>query len=110
MIEAARKAALEEGRAVYIFTTAEHKLRMENLIGPGPHGIKVETPTSARNFDIANNRLIGAHPNCMTFVDHHLIEQRFSGMLEELHRYDPPFEDWGKKIETAAFPGKEEPK
>lgn len=52
-------------------------------------GIKVETTQSVQNIDWAAMRLIGADPDGMLCADHHAIEQRFSKLLEELHRYDP---------------------
>lgn len=85
------KALAKAGRAVYIIAANEQQRRwLEDRIGQGPMGIKVETWETLRNFDWQTMSLLGAHPNCAVVVDHFAIESRFRRMLEELVRYDVP--------------------
>ena len=87
MIEAAKKAA-KEGRAVYIICATQDQVNwMKSHIKDGL-GIKIESPSSVPYFNWEMLWSPGAHPNCRFFVDHHAIENRFSRMLEELHKYD----------------------
>lgn len=85
------KAKALEGRAVYVIAANEaERRRMKEILGNGGEslGIKVETPNSPGNFHWPSMRLVGAHPNCITLVDHFAIEQHFASVLEMLHRYD----------------------
>jgi len=78
-------------RAVYIVVAnASQKHLMEKQCGEAFRrlGIKFETSESASNFDWETMALRGAHPNCVTLVDHYAIEARFPRIVEMLHRYD----------------------
>lgn len=90
MLNYAKKLAAE-GRAVYIIAdNTSDARRMEIELGDGDHGIKAETPETLSNFDLVTCRLLGAHPNCVILVDHHVIEDRFRPILEMLHAFDRP--------------------
>ena len=84
------------GRAVYVVgESLSHSRRLEIQGGSEARelGIKFETASSLRNFDLRTMHLIGAHPNCTVLVDHHAIEAAYGPMLEMLHRYDLPSEE-----------------
>ncbi len=87
-IEAAAK-----GHAVYIVMACHGEIkRVQQLLGTERMhrlGIKIETAESLGAWDWDTLRNRGAHANCVFLVDHHAIEARFSGLLAELHRYDP---------------------
>lgn len=83
--EAHRLARLHKAVYVYVSTRAD-VARVRQMVGPGPHGIKVEVIPP--NFDWNNFRVPGAHSNCVFLVDHHGIEISFSRVLKELHRFD----------------------
>ena len=88
MIEVAKRLN-EERAAVYIIClTRQHANEIVKKIGPGHKGIKVETLTTMRTFDMQSMTLKGAHPNCVVLVDHHAIESSYSMMLEMFHRFD----------------------
>ena len=84
--EAKRMAA--DGKAVYVI--AANELQANELRSLAGESVKVETAKSAGNFDWEQLRLVGAHPNCVTLIDHYAIESRFARVLEMLHRFDPP--------------------
>jgi hypothetical protein len=91
----------QDGRAVYVIAANKESawmifemlralyggaIALESSMQVG--GIKIETPSSPGNFDWELMRLRGAHPNCVTLVDHHAIESRFNRVLAMLHAYD----------------------
>lgn len=87
MIEEAKRLA-ENGKTVYVIAANEPQRRkLQRIVG---ERVKVETASTAGNFDWEQLRLIGSHPNCVTLIDHYAIESRFSRLLEMLHRFDPP--------------------
>ncbi len=87
MLDEARRLA-DEGKAVYVIAANEAQRRqLQSVAG---ENVKVETHTTAGNFDWEQMRLIGSYPNCVTLVDHYAIESRFAKVLEMLHRFDPP--------------------
>lgn len=53
-------------------------------------GSIVVLPADSDMIDWVGMRIHRAHPSCRMLVDHLAIESRFAGMLQELHRYDPP--------------------
>jgi hypothetical protein len=85
-------ADAQAGRAVYVMAAdKQHRAYLERRLadmGTEGLGIKIETPNSTGNFDWDRMALVGAHPNCLTFVDHWAIEKRFERILRELHRWD----------------------
>ena len=89
MIEHARQLS-KQGRAVYIIAiNVNQAAYIQGDLGPEkPHGIKVETSGSFRNFDWESMTLRGAHPNSVVLVDHAAIEQKYARLLKELHAYD----------------------
>jgi hypothetical protein len=86
------KELAKAGRAVYIIAaTQAHVRELEAMAGDEMRdlGIKIEVPSSLRNFDWDKMRLWGAHPNCVVLVDHYVIEARYAFLLWMLHRWDP---------------------
>ncbi len=84
------------GRAVYVVgASRSHIRRLEIQAGSEALelGIKFETPSRLRNFDLRTMHLAWAHPKCTVLVDHHAIEAVYGPMLEMLHRYDLPSEE-----------------
>lgn len=81
--------ASKEGRAVYVIAaTHQHMQQLQKMCGADDLFIKFETLGSLGDFDFINMRSIGAHPNCLFFVDHYTIELHFRKLLDVLHRYD----------------------
>lgn len=80
-------ALAREGRAVYVLVDSEQEARRLWREIPDELGIKVEFADNPA-FDWHLMQIRGAHPNCITLVDHYAIERRFKRLLEELHRYD----------------------
>ena len=79
----------KEGRAVYVVAaTQQHMRQLQKMCGADGLFIKFETLGSLSDFDFINMRSIGAHPNCLFFIDHYAIECKFAKMLEVLHKYD----------------------
>lgn len=92
MLEEAIQLA-KEGRAVYVlFSSKNHCDQMERCPDIEKYkelGIKFEHPASlGQGLDLENLRLIGAHPNCILLVDHHLLAMRYGRIFEMFHRYD----------------------
>ena len=87
MLEEANRLA-DQGKAVYVIAANEAQRR--ELQAVAGEKVKVETCSTAGNFEWEQMRLIGSHPNCVTLVDHFAIESRFAKVLEMLHRFDPP--------------------
>lgn len=98
----------KDGRSVYIIAAnkqharalydALKKLLTENSnyqsrIALLVDDIKIETPEALGSFDWERMQLRGAHPNCITLVDHYTIESRFHLMLKMLVAYDAPLAD-----------------
>lgn len=82
------KRLKQEGRAVYIIAaTQRHAQELQRCLPPGT-GIKVETPGSCGNFDWETLTLRGAHPNCVTLVDHYAIEHHQGHLLQAWTRFD----------------------
>jgi ABC-type branched-subunit amino acid transport system substrate-binding protein len=80
----------KKGKAVYIVVAdMAQKRQMEKQFGKAfwGLGIKFETPYSPGNFDWETMTFRGAHPDCVTLVDHYAIEARFPRLVEMLHRY-----------------------
>jgi hypothetical protein len=77
-----------EGRAVYIISASQDHARFLRDQLPQNSTIKVETPSSAGNFDWRTMSLRGAHPNCVVLVDHFAIESHFAPLLKMLTAYD----------------------
>ena len=85
--------AVEEakaGKAVYIVFSTIHEC--ERLSRDIDHslGIKFETRASlGRNsLDFRHMQITGAHPNVLLLVDHHVLEQEFSRVLEMWSQFD----------------------
>lgn len=90
MLEHAKRLSAER-RAVYVIAANEMEVRrLQELIGDGNHGIKVETPKDLSNLDWHTLTLRRAHPNCVVLVDHYAIESRFAAVFQMLHAYDLP--------------------
>lgn len=84
-----------EGRAVYVLgADYGHAKVLQRIIDKRAgkyHGIKCESPGGlGTQYNWDTGRLEGAHPNCVVLIDHHAIERRYAGVIEMLHRYDPP--------------------
>lgn len=96
MLSAAARAAADR-RSVYVIVESmrqvDYMLDLAHKHGIARHidngAIKFETCNSV-NFDWYTGTIIGAHPNCLVFVDHCAIEQRYANVLAELHQYDLP--------------------
>lgn len=84
----------KQGRAVYVMAATHFqadwiKRKLLDMTKGKPGGIKVEHPRSM-NFDWDRMLMPGAHANCVILVDHFAIEDRFSKIIDALHRFDPP--------------------
>ena len=90
MVEEAIDLA-NKGRAVYILAdNYNHAENIRELFGEDPetYGIKIETEGDLGNFDWQTLSLRGAHKNCIVLIDHYTIENKFSRIIEALHKYD----------------------
>lgn len=88
MLQHANQLA-KEGRAVYVVVDPH---MVKSIATQGSHsGVSIETLGSlGESFDWTTMRVRGMHPNCVVLVDHHVIEQHFSKILEMWTRYDNP--------------------
>jgi len=87
MVRQAIEAA-SSGRAVYILAERHIHAYIADLIPNRQElGIKIETPGDL-HFDWTHMVATSAHPNCLFFVDHYTIEQRYARLLAEYHAYD----------------------
>ena len=94
-----------EGRAVYVMmhtrtAEAEFKHRVAMICerkGIEVPAIKFETWESLggnRGVDLTQQKMLGAHPNCCLFIDHHFYQHHFEHILAGFHQWDKvEFED-----------------
>ncbi len=89
MLEEALYQARVQGRAVYVVMPYEN-LRELYASNPKYHCLRFETLHSLRTLDLRTGRLVGAHPNCLVFVDHSVLEMHFSWLVAQSTRFDAP--------------------
>lgn len=88
-----------EGRAVYVMihtrtAEAEFKHRVAMICerkGIEVPAIKFETWESLggnRGVDLTQQKMLGAHPNCCLFIDHHFYQHHFEHILAGFHQWD----------------------
>ena len=88
-----------EGRAVYVMmhthtAEAEFKHRVAMICerkGIEVPAIKFETWQSLggnRGVDLTQQKMLGAHPNCCLFIDHHFYQHHFEHILAGYHQWD----------------------
>ena len=88
-----------KGRAVYILCPndiryhqrlAAYICQQKNISPDVFNGLKFETIASIgeRNINWERREMLGAHPNCKLFIDHHVFAQKFSYILDGFHEYD----------------------
>ena len=80
--------ALAAGRAIYVIMDEDSTRRYKK--DQRYAGLRFETWASmSTSIDAEHLRMrTGAHPNCVLFVDHYAIEQRFGALLREWVRFD----------------------
>lgn len=87
MLQAALHEATVNGRAVYV--VMPYELMAQNYRRmPEYRALRFETLDSLKTLDWQSGRLVGAHPNCLVFVDHAAVEMRFRWLLEQATRFD----------------------
>lgn len=86
----------DEGRAVYVIADNKGQAAYFKEQLRSHPSISVENGAPS-NFDWDTRRLQGAHSNCVVLVDHYVIERKYAGLLEMLHRYDDPRKEGGTK-------------
>jgi hypothetical protein len=86
MLQEAKRLA-DEGRAVYVIAASKAQADTLEAMSGYDQRIKFE-PCAPSNFDWEQMKLKGAHPQCVTLVDHYAIEWRFERILEMLYRFE----------------------
>ena len=77
------------GRAVYILARDEGHAELLRAALPRDLGIKCESIHEHPGLNPVSLKLnAGTNPNCVVLLDHAAIEHRYSGILNELTRYD----------------------
>lgn len=93
------------GRAVYVMMhtrTAEAEFKHRAAMICEKRGIEVpaikyetwESLGGNRGVDLTQQKMLGAHPNCCLFIDHHFYQHHFEHILAGFHQWDRiEFED-----------------
>ena len=76
----------DSGRAVYVVLHSRQMCKMYDT--PENDGLRFETLDSLRTLDLRSGRLVGAHPNCVVLMDHYVVEDRYSWMVQQLTAFD----------------------
>jgi len=75
------------GRRTYVITDDELTSSVVTEMTAG-YNVMVEDGSKMSNLDWINLTLVKAHPNHMVLVEPKMLQRRFEGALEELHRWD----------------------